>query len=922
MSVKAKQAAKQKIAALSYPELISRHESIQARLSIVGIHTSNTNGPGSAATGVTETKATSDGGKRGRRRKRTHTPSPTPAIVPPSLVTTTIAPTPILSNSVEGDNITTNALAVADDTCPAENDHNQNKLGSENIHSNHNGSTCNNGQEKDNGHGIKPKATGVLNESITTHTSKKISSDGKTENGEDVPGSSIHAKTDDTSSNTTKTFITPPSKIPFDPKIDVQWDFLLAEMKWLSADFQSERKRHTSLAKKQSTSMKQFIKTKEKRRMQKLVQMELKRRKLSNKIARDVVKGWWDNKINRIIAYKQKVDAELIKKRSMDRHLIQLVKQTERYSDLLVKNEDDANVDHVDGNGDDGMSIEEALAQSDFETNKAKMSMKVKYNNYTTKDVSSDPQVCASTTNDESIQLDTSCTNTTKIQTRKRRIKIKLELPNEYEEHIQNNEKLDQEYKPLHEQVLDDETTIEAEEKLGRDMSYQEEIDLLNKEGEMSIEELRAMYYGQQHQEQHQHQSIDEDENDDPGDTFSYNGMDVDIDNLSTARSKESDSDCQSKNAVNESEFPMPISEAVSQDDDDDDDDIAQKREEESEAEEFRPSTNALVDDETTIEAEEKLGRDMSYREEIELLNKENEMSIDELRAMYYGSAPSNSKKEDSINQFQENISGYSSKHDSEHQSTMGETDPFSINDDTPEDEFQLKPGALDEIDDETTIEAEEMLERDISYEDEIALLKKESKLSLEELRKIYLGEQRSGHNQRSNDESYNEPISNGLKEDENTVAEGEISDSTSLISNHGKNDYCQGDFIQVDSHVGDDNSASEAEEGLRIETSCVNGKKRKANSVSIDAKVAAKKLKEEEDKRNTDDEATEAIRSLEIADAKARNTTASRPFLLAPWVKLRAYQQIGLNWLVSIQTRRLNAILADEMGLGKTLQT
>ena len=47
-----------------------------------------------------------------------------------------------------------------------------------------------------------------------------------------------------------------------------------------------------------------------------------------------------------------------------------------------------------------------------------------------------------------------------------------------------------------------------------------------------------------------------------------------------------------------------------------------------------------------------------------------------------------------------------------------------------------------------------------------------------------------------------------------------------------------------------------------------------------------------------------------------------ARPYLLASWVKLRNYQRIGLNWLVSLQTRRLNGILADEMGLGKTLQT
>ncbi|GMH72310.1 hypothetical protein TL16_g05883, partial [Triparma laevis f. inornata] len=47
-----------------------------------------------------------------------------------------------------------------------------------------------------------------------------------------------------------------------------------------------------------------------------------------------------------------------------------------------------------------------------------------------------------------------------------------------------------------------------------------------------------------------------------------------------------------------------------------------------------------------------------------------------------------------------------------------------------------------------------------------------------------------------------------------------------------------------------------------------------------------------------------------------------TRPFIMSPSLKLREYQHMGLNWLVSIQSRRLNGILADEMGLGKTVQT
>lgn len=60
----------------------------------------------------------------------------------------------------------------------------------------------------------------------------------------------------------------------------------------------------------------------------------------------------------------------------------------------------------------------------------------------------------------------------------------------------------------------------------------------------------------------------------------------------------------------------------------------------------------------------------------------------------------------------------------------------------------------------------------------------------------------------------------------------------------------------------------------------------------------------------------------LAAADARARETDVARPFLLDNSVKLRLYQQAGLNWLVSMHERRLNGILADEMGLGKTLQT
>merc|ERR1712071_462938 len=51
--------------------------------------------------------------------------------------------------------------------------------------------------------------------------------------------------------------------------------------------------------------------------------------------------------------------------------------------------------------------------------------------------------------------------------------------------------------------------------------------------------------------------------------------------------------------------------------------------------EEFEPPLESTIDDETTIEAEEKLGREMSHEEEISYLKRESEIPIEELQAMY-----------------------------------------------------------------------------------------------------------------------------------------------------------------------------------------------------------------------------------------------------------------------------------------------
>ena len=60
--------------------------------------------------------------------------------------------------------------------------------------------------------------------------------------------------------------------------------------------------------------------------------------------------------------------------------------------------------------------------------------------------------------------------------------------------------------------------------------------------------------------------------------------------------------------------------------------------------------------------------------------------------------------------------------------------------------------------------------------------------------------------------------------------------------------------------------------------------------------------------KHDKGDEGISALESLNASETRARETMITRPFLLSGWVKLRAYQQIGLNWLVSLQTRYVHS--------------
>eukprot|EP00601_Ochromonadales_sp_CCMP2298_P025528 CAMPEP_0173281656 /NCGR_PEP_ID=MMETSP1143-20121109/6362_1 /TAXON_ID=483371 /ORGANISM="non described non described, Strain CCMP2298" /LENGTH=244 /DNA_ID=CAMNT_0014219093 /DNA_START=63 /DNA_END=794 /DNA_ORIENTATION=- len=131
-------------------------------------------------------------------------------------------------------------------------------------------------------------------------------------------------------------------------KKDTHWDFVMKEMSWLANDFQKERLRHKANAKKLTKAVDMYHKTKEAKKLKKSKDEVVNIRKVSSRLSRDVRKFWL--KINKVVAFKQKMDADEVRQKAMDKHLVFLVKQTERYTNMLAEN-------MMGGEEDDDVSV-------------------------------------------------------------------------------------------------------------------------------------------------------------------------------------------------------------------------------------------------------------------------------------------------------------------------------------------------------------------------------------------------------------------------------------------------------------------------------------------------------------------------------------------------------------------------------------
>ena len=681
--------------------------------------------------------------------------------------------------------------------------------------------------------------------------------------------------------------------VPYADKTDTHTDFLLKEMQWLSADFASERKRHHSLRRKLGASLRAHFASLESRRLKALADAELKRRRLAAKLGRDCVKAWW-NKLDKIVTYKQKLSLEENRRRAMNQQLVKLVQRTEKYGRHWKQL-------HLQ-KGPQHLTVEQALALG-----KAQRRRKTHVKDYARLQlVEVEPTLYGESTEDSGSDASYEPSSSdedesTLLQAEREERQRRGLAPSTATDGVGSFAA-----DPIELQKLREEETMDLQLVLQRlrDEAPSETTDNDEEERTEAREDSepapKRVKFARSVQFNTASKQIDL--------------ASVATNSLDPGDDADDDGDASEVEDYNED---LGVDDENGSDEDDEEDFVAIENE---------------VDDETTIAHEESLPQNVSAQEELQLLKADNELSIDQLRAKYAAAldatdsggvtddSPNNVKLEtlhpasndETIGEPPED-SEIESEGSDEDRTTRSSTSLMLQVEADDEDTEEFQP-TNQEVDDETTMEAEERLGRDMSYEDEIALLKREGEMSIDEIRALYA----------RNDQSSAEEM-----DDETDVSQPSRVDERSYFDN--VHDQENDEEFLPSEEERDDERTIEAEERLGREITVEEeiSLLQKEGSEPIEALrnryrmlSSASKRKRESDDEDTDSDAScvrnasesetgnsasgrAALRTLEETAEQARTAKASRPFLLSPSVKLREYQQGGLDWLVSCSNFR-----------------
>jgi hypothetical protein len=405
----------------------------------------------------------------------------------------------------------------------------------------------------------------------------------------------------------------------------------------------------------------------------------------------------------------------------MDKHLVFLVKQTERYTSMLAENMN-ASLESEARSG----------ASSSATTPRIKPARTISAQRLTGRDhngtepnaehdaTSHDDQNSGSTAENPSGRSEKrKLSDSAGRDAPEKRVKFKAGVSSSSSKpRAEDNDSLNTE-EPLEDsddefeytEEHDDETTLLEEERLaalqgGGDQSEAQELALLQSEGEIPIEQLRAMYAQMP-------AYSDADDEEDEG-------------------QEESDGESRQTTEDRSAAKSVPAAQPESEEEGSDEDDEFEYTEEH--------------DDETTLLEEERLaalqgGGDQSEAQELALLQSEGEIPIEQLRAMY---AQMPAYTDDDDEEDEEESDGESSQATEDRRASKvaaptAQSESGGEEGSDEDDEFEY----TEEQDDETTLLEEERLAAlqgggDQSEAQELALLQSEGEIPIEQLRAMY----------------------------------------------------------------------------------------------------------------------------------------------------------------------------------------
>ncbi|KAL4174950.1 hypothetical protein KRP22_006878 [Phytophthora ramorum] len=258
-------------------------------------------------------------------------------------------------------------------------------------------------------------------------------------------------------------------------------------MEWMAADFSQERKWRVRNAKALSQALVSHLDRQEARLARQKKSELLAKRRAAARVGRDVKKFW--SKIDKIIAFKVKLQADELRQRHMHKHLTQLVQQTEKYATALAASFQ-AGEETIEG-----VVLQEEVTNEVCRTRAVKMEI-------------SRRQAAAEVA---ALQEE----NELSVEELRARYTV-------VDEGVESGASSDADFEVTEEEE-DDETTIEAEERRSGPVSRRqaaEEVAALQEENELSVEELRARYARALEDGDGEEDNVDMEEEDNGDDDF------------------------------------------------------------------------------------------------------------------------------------------------------------------------------------------------------------------------------------------------------------------------------------------------------------------------------------------------------------------------------------------------------------------